>query len=107
MLSTMNSEIQEVINTCISLDEAGKKPSLGMLKARLLTPLPIPIIIKGLSYWKENKASLQIEALPEPKAASKNTNDDLLIRVSDLEKEVRALRTELKMLKRHFSGEES
>ncbi|MFT6088252.1 MAG: hypothetical protein ACJA11_003527, partial [Glaciecola sp.] len=38
----MNTELKQVVNACIALDEAGKKPSVGMLRANLLSPLPIP-----------------------------------------------------------------
>ena len=55
----MNSDIQMVVNICIELHENGKQPSVGMIKAKSPNPLAIPVIIKGLSYWKENKNSLK------------------------------------------------
>lgn len=103
----MNSELQQVVNTCIALCEAGKKPSVGMVKAKLLAPLPIPIIIKGLSYWKENKATLKIETVAEPARASAKSNHALSARVTELENQVLALRAELKTLQQRFEGEGS
>ena len=103
----MNSELQQVVNTCIALRDAGKKPSVGMIKAKLLAPLPIPIIIKGLSYWKENKATVKIESVAEAAPASAKSNVELTARVTELEQQVLALRTELKTLQQRFEGEGS
>ena len=102
----MLPEIQHVVNACIMLDEAGKKPSVGMIKGKLASPLPIPAIIKGLSYWKDNKASLTIQEISPAKAAPKNSNQDLLARVAQLETEVATMRQELKALTVHLEGEE-
>jgi hypothetical protein len=103
----MNNELQQVVNTCIALSEAGKKPSVGMLRAKLLSPLPIPAIIKGLSYWKENKATLKIQTVAEPTIPLNNVSDSLVVRVTQLENEVVALRTALKTLQQRFEGEGS
>lgn len=103
----MNDELQQVVNTCIALSEAGKKPSVGMLRAKLLSPLPIPAIIKGLSYWKENKATLKIQPVAEPTIPPNNVSDTLVARVTQLEDEVVALRTALKTLQQRFEGEGS
>jgi hypothetical protein len=105
----MNNELQQVVNTCIALSEAGKKPSVGMLRAKLLSPLPIPIpaIIKGLSYWKENKATLKIQTVAEPAIPPNNVSDPLVARVTQLGNEVVALRTQLKTLQQRFEGEGS
>jgi hypothetical protein len=100
--SHMNSDIQQVVNTCILLKEAGKKPSVGMIKARLMSPQPIPIIIKGLSYWKENQASLSIQEPNEKKVLKEEPEVSLLERVTLLENELSALKNELKTLKQHF-----
>lgn len=101
----MNSELQQVVNTCIALREAGKKPSVGMIKAKLLAPLPIPIIIKGLSYWKDNKATVKIDNVAVPAPPSAKSNNDLAARVTELEHQVVALRNELKTLQQRFEGE--
>jgi len=101
----MNAELQQVVNTCIALREAGKKPSVGMIKAKLLTPLPIPIIIKGLSYWKDNKATVKIENVAAPAPPSTKSNNDLAARVTELEHQVVALRNALKTLQQRCEGE--
>ncbi len=100
----MNSDLQQVVNTCIALREAGKKPSVGMIKAKLLSPLPIPTIIKGLSYWKENKATAKIENVVESAPAANNSDQSLAKRVTELEQQVLALRTELKTLQQRFEA---
>ena len=103
----MNTEIQQVVNTCIALSDAGKKPSVGMLRSKLLSPLPIPAIIKGLSYWKENKATLKVQKVAVPVISPNNVSNNLAARVTQLENEVVALRTELKTLQQRFEGEAS
>jgi hypothetical protein len=103
----MNSELQQVVNTCIALRDAGKKPSVGMIKAKLLSPLPIPTIIKGLSYWKENKATAKVENAVESTPAASNSDQSLAKRVTELEQQVLALHTELKTLQQRFEAEGS
>jgi len=103
----MNAELQQVVNTCIALREAGKKPSVGMIKAKLLSPLPIPIIIKGLSYWKENKATAKIEKVAESAPAVAKSDHALAARVTELERQMLALSAELKTLQQRFEAEGS
>ncbi len=98
----MNTELKQIVNACIALDEAGKKPSVGMLRANLLSPLPIPIIIKGLSYWKDNKATVKIQQIAQPTPPPARSGNDLLIRVTQLENEVITLRNELITLQQRF-----
>lgn len=103
----MNSDLQQVVNTCISLHEAGKKPSVGMVKAKLLSPLPIPTIIKGLSYWKDNKNTVTKQNVTQTNTAPKPSTKDLVARVSVLENEVASLRDELRRLRLSLAGEAS
>jgi hypothetical protein len=103
----MNTELQQVVNVCIALNEAGKKPSVGMLRAKLLSPLPIPTIIKGLSYWKDNKATVKIQQIAQPSPPPKRSGNDLAIRVTQLEDEVTKLHNQLKTLQQRFEGEGS
>nr|WP_297347936.1 hypothetical protein [uncultured Glaciecola sp.] len=103
----MNTELQQVVNVCIALDEAGKKPSVGMLRAKLLSPLPIPTIIKGLSYWKENKATVKTQQIAKPTPPPASLGNDLAIRVTQLENDVVTLKNELKTLQQRFVGEGS
>jgi hypothetical protein len=100
----MNTELKQVVNACIALDEAGKKPSVGMLRANLLSPLPIPTIIKGLSYWKENKSTVKTQQIVEPTPPPRRSDNDLAIRVTQLENEVITLKNELKTLQQRFEG---
>jgi hypothetical protein len=100
----MNTELKQVVNACIALDEAGKKPGVGMLRANLLSPLPIPTIIKGLSYWKENKATVKTQQIVEPTPPPRRSDNDLAIRVTQLENEVITLKNELKTLQQRFEG---
>ena len=107
LVKPMNSDLQQVVNTCIALNEAGKKPSVGMIKAKLLSPLPIPTIIKGLSYWKENKSTVTKQEIVQTNTTQETSKTDLVQRVSLLESEVASLRDELRKLKRDRAGEVS
>jgi hypothetical protein len=98
----MKTELQQIINTCIELQSLGKKPSVGMLKAKLLTPLPIPTIIKGLRYWKDNKQSLKAEAIPDVTLPVVVTEHALGERVAQLESDIVLLKSEIKGLKQRF-----
>ena len=100
----MNQDLQQVVNTCIMLHQAGKKPSVGMIKAKLAVPLPIPVIIRGLSYWKENKDSATITNIAQSKIIKPVDESDLVQRVSLLEREIQTLRNEVRMLKQGLEG---
>ncbi|WP_369925939.1 hypothetical protein [Photobacterium sp. NCIMB 13483] len=58
MMSTITQEIEQVI---ASLVAENKQPSTALIKARLTTPLPIPIIIKALQAWQKNAKVPHIE----------------------------------------------
>jgi uncharacterized protein HemX len=92
----MNSDIQMVVNICIELSEKGKHPSVGMIKAKSSTPLPIPLIIKGLSYWKENKESLKKVMITNETKGGQSSNEDTSERVKALELLVKQLATQVK-----------
>ena len=92
----MNSDIQMVVNICIELSEKGKQPSVGMIKAKSPTPLPIPLIIKGLSYWKENKDSLKKVMITNETKGGQSSNKDTSERLKALELLVKQLATQVK-----------
>jgi uncharacterized protein HemX len=91
----MNSDIQMVVNICIELNENGKQPSVGMIKAKSPSPLAIPLIIRGLSYWKENKSSLKKVIISEnelanrtPKSSDKKKLEALELLVQQLQEQL-------------------
>ncbi|MEC6816361.1 hypothetical protein [Photobacterium toruni] len=57
-MSTITQEIEQVI---ASLVAEKKQPSTALIKARLTTPLPIPVIIKALQAWQKNAKVPYIE----------------------------------------------
>ena len=44
-----------------SLTNKGKKPSVALVKARLPSPVPMPVIIAALQAWKSGKHLPKIE----------------------------------------------
>jgi hypothetical protein len=62
----MNADMQAVLTICAELEKSNKKPSVGMIKAKSAISLPIPLIIKSLSYWKEHKQSLLEKGIQLP-----------------------------------------
>jgi hypothetical protein len=93
----MNSDIQMVVNICIELSDRGKQPSVGMIKAKSPNPLPIPLIIKGISYWKENKDSLKKVVIANEEKSQQSTVGDETKRIEQLE--LYKLSEEMKRLK--------
>lgn len=51
----MSNELTDVIN---ALKQEGRKPTLALVKARLRSPVPLPLIIKALQ-------DEQVDSLPE------------------------------------------
>ena len=88
---SMNSDIQMVVNICIELSDRGKQPSVGMIKAKSPNPLPIPLIIKGISYWKENKDSLKKVVIANEEKSQQSTVGDETKRIEQLELSIKQL----------------
>ncbi|MGQ8366282.1 hypothetical protein [Glaciecola sp. 1036] len=90
-------QIGRVINACVELSENNKKPSVGLLKAKLGPDYKLPILIRGINRWQENPQRVDL-APKEIKTEPENKNlqqqiDDLTRRVSELEHQLSTLLT--------------
>ena len=86
-MSTITQELENVISSLIS---EGKEPSVALIKSRLATPLPIPVIIKSLQAWKKNAKVPTIE-----KQTKALTTEE---RITQLEQQIITLSTRLAKL---------
>jgi hypothetical protein len=104
-----DSQIESIVRVCQALKAKGIVPSTGLIRAKLSTAIPLPIIIKGLQYWKSNQGiELASEQIEEPAAATSENDaiitrkeyNAVLCRVKELEQSLKALQTEVLQLKR-------
>lgn len=86
----MSTITQEIEQTIASLVSDNKQPSIALIKARLTTPLPIPVIIKALQAWQKNAKVPHIEKQQRVLTADQ--------RIEQLEQQVLALSTRLARL---------
>ena len=86
-MSTITQEIEQAIASLVS---DNKQPSIALIKARLTTPLPIPVIIKALQAWQKNAKVPHIEKQQRVLTADQ--------RIEQLEQQVLALSTRLARL---------
>lgn len=94
------STIETVLSICQRLEAAGKKPSMGLIKARSSVNIPLPIIISGISRFNEmstheKEAISDAPAQPTPELST----DDHDTRIRHLEQQVKHLSAELQALK--------
>lgn len=78
------SPLDQVLAAARSLESCGKTPSLALLKTRLGTSLPLPILIQGLQQFKamskaerEQLASLE-NAMPSDEAPTATPPSQML-----------------------------
>lgn len=90
-----NSHHHYILTLCQKLDAAGKKPTVGLIKAKADRPLTIPVIISALKHWQE---SPQQDFAIVPDSAVTQT-ESLEQRVENLEAEVRALKQVIEALR--------
>ncbi|CEO38277.1 hypothetical protein C0Z01_16030 [Photobacterium kishitanii] len=86
-MSTITQEIEQVIKQLVT---EKKQPSVALIKARLTTSLPIPVIIKALQAWQKNAKVPHIEKQHRVLTAEQ--------RIEQLEQQVLALSTRLARL---------
>lgn len=86
-MSTITQELENAIGSLIS---EGKEPSVALIKSRLATPLPIPVIIKTLQAWKKNAKVPMIEKQTKALTAEE--------RITQLEQQIITLSTRLAKL---------
>ncbi len=88
---------QEIISICQQLSAQGKDPSVALIKARLSTPVPMPLIIAGLKQWRANP-DIKLDKKELELKPDSNTDSTLADRVSVLEKEVEELKNIIRQL---------
>lgn len=86
-MSTITQEIEQVIKRLVI---ENKQPSVALIKARLTTSLPIPVIIKALQAWQKNAKVPNIEKQQRVLSSEQ--------RIEQLEQQIIALSTRLARL---------
>ena len=89
MSSEITQDLEQAINSLVA---EGKEPSVALIKSRLATPLPMPLIIKALQAWKKNAKIPKIEKTAQPRSQEE--------RISQLEKQVAELSARIEQLER-------
>lgn len=90
----MSDISQDLEQTISSLVAEGKEPSVALIKARLASPLPMPVIIKALQSWKKNAKVPKIE-----KTTPTLTSEQ---RIEQLEQQVAALTARINQLEQQI-----
>ncbi|MBM7073037.1 hypothetical protein JQC92_13525 [Shewanella sp. 202IG2-18] len=89
------SEIDQIVQAAIELQQEGKEPSTALLKVRTQNQFALPALIRGLksfkslspvkySKWHENKVT-------ESPSQKKSKDDSLETKIKQLEKQVEDL----------------
>ncbi|MFC4700040.1 hypothetical protein ACFO4O_07735 [Glaciecola siphonariae] len=60
-----DNQILQVVEICQQLWQNGSKPSIGLIRAKLPSAVPLPKMIKGLQRW---------QSLPEAERVGKQNN---------------------------------
>lgn len=88
-------QTDEVIKACIALTNAGKKPTIALVKTKLTNKYPLALIVKGINQFQTSLGNDQVDQIKldktDPIIESK-TNDDnkcaCSTRIEYLEKEM-------------------
>ncbi|QYJ76471.1 MULTISPECIES: hypothetical protein [Shewanella] len=96
------SQIEQVLAVARSLEQKGLEPSVALIKANLAQAVPMPVIIKGLTQYKQlshaDKAKLATPISEEPRTTAPSELDALRQRVAMLETLCQNLNERLKSL---------
>lgn len=69
----------DVTKACAALVKAGKKPTVGLVRATLMNQVPLAAVVKGIQQFQMNRNlgfAMDSEALPEVARADKNLSGD-------------------------------
>lgn len=88
-MKDITSQLELAIST---LAAEGKTPTVALIKARLTTPAPMPVIIAALKAWKAGNKMPKIEVATAPKEHEQ--------RIEELEQQVKALTERLTALEK-------
>ncbi|KMV29488.1 hypothetical protein L4D00_05975 [Photobacterium swingsii] len=86
-MSEISQDLEQAIHSLVT---EGKEPSVALIKSRLTSPLPMPLIIKALQAWKKNAKVPKIEKTTPSLTAEQ--------RITQLEQQVAALSARLAKL---------
>ncbi|MDD1783773.1 hypothetical protein LRP49_21575 [Enterovibrio sp. ZSDZ35] len=92
MSTDFTPQLQEAINSLVS---DGKEPSIALIKSRLTSPIPMPLIISALQRWKKNGTVPKVEKVDAPLDAE--------TRIAELEKQVSTLTERLNALEKRLN----
>ncbi|OAN14014.1 hypothetical protein A3K86_12440 [Photobacterium jeanii] len=90
-MSDISQDLEQAISSLVA---EGKEPSVALIKARLASPLPMPVIIKALQSWKKNAKVPKIE-----KTTPTLTSEQ---RIEQLEQQVAALTARINQLEQQI-----
>lgn len=98
--------MEKVILIAEQLSKEGVVPNTALIKARLASKVPLPVIIQGLKMWKENPQ--QAIGYPANEATENKTLLDSKIAqaIAPLKTEIALLRDELQELKKQLNKED-
>jgi hypothetical protein len=66
-------QTQEVIQICSALAKAGKKPTIALVKTKLMNKVSLAAVVKGIQQFNANKELGISEASTLPPKDTKNT----------------------------------
>ncbi|MDN4500916.1 hypothetical protein QX776_00730 [Alteromonadaceae bacterium BrNp21-10] len=89
---------QKIIQACQHISEKGLTPSVALIKGHSAEPLPMQAIIKVLQQWKQNPQTLLAQLATPPANIKPAANDNLELRIQQLEQQVAELTAAIKML---------
>ncbi|MBD1564173.1 hypothetical protein P4S52_14415 [Vibrio sp. SA48] len=88
---------QELETVFASLHQQGKEPTVALVKARLTTSIPMPVIIAAIKSWKN------AQRIPKIEVATKQSDSD---RVAKLESQVAELLARVATLEAQLADKE-
>jgi hypothetical protein len=72
--SFFNMQTQDVVNACAALVKIGKKPSIGLVRAKLAYKVPLATVVKGIQQFQSTPT---ITIIAKNKALATSTRDIL------------------------------
>ena len=93
----MYNEIYQIAH---QLDAEGKKPSVALIRAKLSTPISLPVIVQALQKWKMSPelGETSAAANDDTQVTSEASQEQLQQRVHKLEQRVCQLEQQLSQL---------
>ncbi|ACA87567.1 conserved hypothetical protein [Shewanella woodyi ATCC 51908] len=108
----MMSPLEQVLAAAKSITDAGKQPSLALIKTKLGNSVPMPILIQGLQQFKSmsQDAIEQLQALTadvslSPKSEELSELDTLKLELKRLKEDYQQLNSRLTALESGYRSE--